>query len=319
MTRCIFAAAHFNDEQAAYDYVEARIWANGRVCPHCGIFDRSGRLAGKSDRPGLYKCYACRKKFTVKIGTIFEDSHIQMRDWLTSIHLLCSSKKGVSSKQLHRTLGITLKSAWFLSHRIREAMRSGDLSPMGGEGAIVEIDETFIGRKEGAEVRRGGAHKNIVLSLVERGGEAPSFHVASTKKEDIIPIVKANIAKETHVIYIPYDDRCDICYAAGLTPDYLRYYKAKEVLQIQLWQESLATADVVDLVQNMILRASPSSLELNLGHAATSETLGDIAAEEFLFPLEERMKYGVATRHSNGFRRTRGKIRRSPFRYTEVF
>jgi transposase-like protein len=200
VTRCIFAAAHFNDEQAAYDYVEARIWAKGRVCPHCGVFDRSGRLTGKSDRPGLYKCYACRKKFTVKIGTIFEDSHIQMRDWLTAIHLICSSKKGVSSNQLHRTLGITLKSAWFLSHRIREAMRPGSSAKMGGEGSIVEIDETFIGRKEGAEVRRSGAHKNIVLSLIERGGEARSFHVESTKREDIIPIVKANIAKETHVM-----------------------------------------------------------------------------------------------------------------------
>jgi len=123
-----------------------------------------------------------------------------MRDWLTAIHLICSSKNGVSSNQLHRTLGITLKSAWFLSHRIREAMRPGLSVKMGGEGSIVEIDETFIGRKEGAEVRRSGAHKNIVLSLIERGGEARSFHVESTKREDIIPIVKANIAKETHVM-----------------------------------------------------------------------------------------------------------------------
>lgn len=199
MTRCIFAAAHFNDEQAAYDYVEARIWAKGRVCPHCGIFDRSGRLAGKSDRPGLYKCYACRKKFTVKIGTIFEDSHIQMRDWLTAIHLVCSSKKGVSANQLHRTLGITLKSAWFVGHRIRHAMR-GDLSPMGGNGGVVEIDETFYGNKEGFEVKRGAGHKNVVLSLVERGGEARSFHVESTKKADVLPIVRANIDKESHVM-----------------------------------------------------------------------------------------------------------------------
>jgi transposase-like protein len=199
VTKSIFAAPHFNDEQAAYDYVEARIWANGRVCPKCGVIDRSGRLSGKTDRPGLYKCYACRKKFTVKMGTVFEDSHIQMRDWLTAIHLICSSKKGVSSNQLHRTLGITLKSAWFVSHRIREAMRDGALAPMGGAGSIVEINETFIRKKEGAEVRRGGAHKNIVLSLIERG-EARSFHVDSTKKEDIIPIVKANIAKETPVM-----------------------------------------------------------------------------------------------------------------------
>jgi transposase-like protein len=200
VTKSIFTAAHFNDEATAYAYVEARIWANGRVCPHCGVYDRSGRLTGKGDRPGLYKCYACRKKFTVKMGTVFEDSHIHMRDWLTAIHLIFSSKKAVSSNQLHRTLGITLKSAWFMSHRIREAMRPGPLAPMRGEGSIVEIDETFIGKKEGAEVRRGGAHKNVVLSLAERGGSVRSFQVESTKREDIIPIVKANIAKETHVM-----------------------------------------------------------------------------------------------------------------------
>src|SRR5208283_3807778 len=134
MSKSIFSAPHFNDEAAAYAYVEARIWADGRVCPHCGVIDRSGQLGGKSSRIGLYKCYACRKPFTVKIGTIFEASHIQLRDWLTAIHLICSSKKGVSANQLHRTLGITLKSAWFLGHRIREAMQDGSLAPIGGAG-----------------------------------------------------------------------------------------------------------------------------------------------------------------------------------------
>ena len=186
----------FQSEEAAFAYVEAQVWPKGRVCPHCGIIDQSGALKGESNRVGLYKCYACRKPFTVRVGTIFESSHVALRLWLQAIHLLCSSKKGISSNQLHRTLGVTLKTAWFMSHRIREAMRSGDLSPMGGSGSIVEIDETFIGRKEGAEVRRGASHKNIVLSLIERGGEARSFHVESTKKEEIIPIVKANIAKE---------------------------------------------------------------------------------------------------------------------------
>jgi len=129
MSKSIFSAAHFNDEAAAYAYVEARVWKHGRSCPHCGVVERSGPLKGKSNRIGLYKCYACRKPFTVKIGTIFEDSHIAMRDWLTAIHLICSSKKGISSNQLHRTLGITLKSAWFMSHRIREAMAQGSLNP----------------------------------------------------------------------------------------------------------------------------------------------------------------------------------------------
>ena len=198
MSRSIFAAPHFNNEAAAYDYVEARIWVNGRVCPHCGVFERSAPLKGKSDRAGLYKCYACRKPFTVKIGTIFEDSHIAMRDWLTAMHLICSSKKGISANQLHRTLGITLKSAWFLGHRIREAMRSGALEPMGGVGGVVEADETFIGRKDGTIRRRGHGHKNAVLSLVDRdSGQVRSFHVAGTSAADIIPIIKANVAKET--------------------------------------------------------------------------------------------------------------------------
>jgi transposase-like protein len=136
----------------------------------------------------------------VKVGTVFEDSHVPMHHWLQAVYLMCSSKKGVSSNQLHRTLGITIKTAWFMEHRIREAMRDGSLAPMGGAGGIVEIDETFQGNKEGVEVRRGYGHKNVILTLVERGGSARSFHVQSTKKEDVLPIVRANIKRETHVM-----------------------------------------------------------------------------------------------------------------------
>ncbi len=201
MTRSVFAAKHFNEEAAAYAFVEARLWANGRVCPHCGVIDKSGALRGKDDRVGLYKCYACRKKFTVKVGTIFEDSHVQMRDWLVAIHLICSSKKGFSANQLHRTLGVTLKTAWFIGHRVREAMRIGGLAPMGGAGGIVEIDETFIGRKPDVEARPGWVHhKHAVLTLVERGGSARSFHVENVTKEDVLPIVRANLDRESHVM-----------------------------------------------------------------------------------------------------------------------
>jgi transposase-like protein len=119
----VLDAPHFHDEEAAYAFVEERIWPHGPVCPHCGVVDRAMKLAGKTTRPGLYKCKDCRKPFTVKIGSVFEDSHIPLRLWLQAIYLLSSSKKGISSNQLHRTLGITLKSAWFLSHRIREAMK----------------------------------------------------------------------------------------------------------------------------------------------------------------------------------------------------
>ncbi len=201
MTHSVFAAPHFNDEAAAYAFVEAKLWADGRVCPHCGVIDKSSALKGKSDRIGLYKCYACRKKFTVKVGTIFEDSHVQMRDWLVAIQLICSSKKGFSTNQLHRTLGVTLKTAWFIGHRIREAMRSGALAPMGGAGQVVEADETFIGKREGFEAKPGWVrHKNTVLTLVERGGSARSFHIDEATKEHIVPIVQDNLDRESHLM-----------------------------------------------------------------------------------------------------------------------
>ncbi len=192
--------AHFHSEEAAFAYVEARLWADGRVCPHCGVVDKSAPLKGKTTRPGLYKCYACRKPFTVRMGTIFEFSHVKLNIWLQAIYLLCSSKKGISSRQLQRTFGGSMKTAWFLTHRIREAMRTGDLAPMGGAGGIVEVDETFIGRKEGFEVGPGGWHKNAVLTLVQRGGEARSFHVESVNKADVMPIVRANLDRESHVM-----------------------------------------------------------------------------------------------------------------------
>jgi transposase-like protein len=191
----------FTDEEEARKVIEASRWPDGVFCPHCGVVGKVSKLGGQSMGPGWYHCNACRDKFTVKTGTLYERSHIPLHKWLLATHLLTSSKKGISAHQLYRMLGFgSYRTAWFMAHRIREGMRSGPLAPMGGAGSIVEIDETFIGRKEGAEVRRGGAHKNIVLSLVQRGGSARSFHVDSTKKEDIIPIVTANIAKETHVM-----------------------------------------------------------------------------------------------------------------------
>ena len=196
MAQSLLSAPHFHDEEAAYAFVEARIWPNGPVCPHCGSCER----IGKSTRTGLYKCYACRKPFTVKIGTVFEASHVELKLWLQAMHLMGASKKGISSNQLHCTLGVTLKTAWFMSHRIREAMTSMGMEPMGGEGAIVEIDETFIGKKEGAVVRRGCVHKRPVLTLVERGKGSRSFHVSGTAAADLLPIIKANVAACTHVM-----------------------------------------------------------------------------------------------------------------------
>ena len=132
------SAPYFHDEQAAYAEVEARLWPNGPVCPHCGGMDRIYDLKGKSTRIGVRKCGHCRKQFTVKVGTVLEDSHVPMTKWLQAIYLMCSSKKGISSHQLHRILDVTLKTAWFISHRIREAMRDGSLAPLGGNNAVEE-------------------------------------------------------------------------------------------------------------------------------------------------------------------------------------
>lgn len=189
----ILSAPHFHNEEAAYEYVEARIWPNGPVCLKCGACDRISKMAGKSTRIGAYKCYHCRKPFTVKIGTIFESSHIPMRLWLQAVFLISSSKKGISSNQLHRTLGITLKSAWFMSHRIREAMRDGGLAPFGGNGGAVEVDETFIGRDFNKKPKdekkgRGFGHKNKVLALVDRStGQARSMVIDDMKASTLPP------------------------------------------------------------------------------------------------------------------------------------
>jgi len=200
MSAADLQAAAFTDENAARETMEAILWPFGAQCPHCKSQEKIGKVEGVSARPGLYYCGSCKKQFTVTVGTIFERSKVPLSKWLLAIHLLASSKKGVSSHQLHRLLGVTYQTAWFMTHRIREAMASGALPPLGGEGAIVEIDETYIGAKAGVEKRRGTAHKNAVLSLVERGGSARSFHVESTKKEDILPIIRANIDRQSQVM-----------------------------------------------------------------------------------------------------------------------
>jgi transposase-like protein len=172
------SAPHFHDEAAAFKFVEDRVWPKGPVCPRCGAMERIGKLEGKSTRMGVYKCYECRKPFTVRVGTIFEDSHIELKLWLQAIFLIASSKKGISSNQLHRVLGVTLKSAWFLSHRIRLAM-DVQVGKLGGGGGIVEADETYFGVKPNSGwKRRGGfANKNTIFALVERDGKVKSTHI----------------------------------------------------------------------------------------------------------------------------------------------
>lgn len=204
MANSILNLPFFSDEAAAFAKLESIIWRDGIVCPKCGTIGRARALEGVKDkkgriRHGLKKCYSCRGQFTVRVGTVFESSHVQLHLWLQAAYLMASSKKGISSNQLHRTLGVTLKTAWFMSHRLREAMRTGSLAPMGGAGSVVEADETYISRKEGRKVMRGVGHKRAVLSLVERGGKVRSFHIERTNIENVAPIVRANIAKESRL------------------------------------------------------------------------------------------------------------------------
>lgn len=175
----------FHDENAARTHLEAVRWPNGPVCPFCGqLGPKVKALGGASMGPGWYHCGDCRKKFTVRVGAVYERSHIPLHKWLLGFRLVASSKKGFSAHQLHRTLNITYRSAWFMEHRIREAMRDGDPAPLGGKDKVIEADETFIGPPDSIFVNgkgwqriRGTATKRKVISLVERGGRARSFHV----------------------------------------------------------------------------------------------------------------------------------------------
>lgn len=205
----VLSDPRFHSEEAAYEFVEARLWPNGPVCPHCGAGkDRVGKLKGKTTRAGLYKCYACRKPFTVKIGTIFEASHAPLRYWLQAIYLICSSKKGISTRQLQRTLGVGMKTAWFMGMRIREAMNdNGASGPLGGEGMTIEADETFMGPTKyefqngrGWVGLTGTGSKRKVVTLVERGGKAHSVHVDRLTATNVRKVIFENADTKSHLM-----------------------------------------------------------------------------------------------------------------------
>jgi transposase-like protein len=201
MSAADIQAKAFTDNDVAREAIEALMWPNGPVCPHCGCTGKIGKIEGKSARPGLYYCGDCKKQFTATVGTIFERSKVPLSKWWMAIHLMASSKKGMSAHQLHRMLGVAYQTAWFMEHRIREAMRDGGLSPLGGTGKTVEVDETFIGRIKGVEAKPGWVkHKNTVLTLVERGGSVRSFHIDEATKEHIVPIVNENLNRESHLM-----------------------------------------------------------------------------------------------------------------------
>ena len=201
----------FTNETKAREWLEARVWPNGAVCPHCGATgDDVTKLEGDVHRDGLYQCSQCRQQFTVTVKTVFERSKIPLTKWLAALFLMTASKKGVSAHQLHRMLGISYKSTWFMMHRLREAMRTGGLEPMGGEGKVVEADETYYGQVETPRVskqRQGRPYKarrhlgtqRPVIALVERGGSVRTFHAAVADANSVAQIVRDNVKRESRL------------------------------------------------------------------------------------------------------------------------
>lgn len=205
----ILSKTYFHDETAAYEKLESLLWVDGPVCPHCGGMEKAYKIKANPEkrvRHGLWKCGHCRKQFTVKIGTVFEASNVPLHKWLQAVFLVASSKKGISANQLHRTLEVTLKTAWFMGHRIREAMYQGALAPFGVDGGTVEVDETFIGHDQTIKPKhqkkgRGYAHKFKVLSLVDRTtGKAQSMVVDDLKAGTLVPILQERIDSEARIM-----------------------------------------------------------------------------------------------------------------------
>lgn len=203
--------AIYFDADKAREHLEALHWPEGPVCPHCGCMGRITKLEGKSTRKGVHKCNDCAKPFTVTVGTIFEDSKIALNKWLMAFRLLNGGKKGISANELSRHLGITYKSAWFMAHRIREAMKTNPTHPLGGPDKIVEADETFVGGKGRNRAFRKPAPKKMVVALIERGGEARSFHVANIHGNTVRGALVANVDRASHLM----TDNAHIYYAVG--------------------------------------------------------------------------------------------------------
>lgn len=201
MAEAILDQPQFKDADKAREYLEALRWPNGVVCPHCGVVGDHYKLEGQSHRPGIWKCKDCRKQFSVTVNTLFADSKVPLNKWLQACFLMAASKKGISSKQLERMLGVSYKTAWFMSHRIREAMNGDGGGLLGGSGGAVEVDETYWGNTgKQAKGARGYAHKMKVISLVERNGSKRSFHVANVTEKTVRPILKAQISEKARLM-----------------------------------------------------------------------------------------------------------------------
>lgn len=198
---CDLTNPAFTDEDEARKFLEASRWPDGPVCPFCGQMETVSKLGGKSMGPGWYHCSECREKFTVRVGTLYERSHIPLHKWLLATHLIVSSKKGMSALQLSRMLGISYKSSWFLYHRIREAMKPATPSPIGGQNKVVEADETFIGGKaKNRAFAKKEPKKQAVMTLVERDGESRSFHVANVKSKTLREAIVRTASRKSHLM-----------------------------------------------------------------------------------------------------------------------
>lgn len=203
-------ANHFHDDDKARTFLEQLRWPDGPICPHCGVLGEAYKLEPKAGakthvRKGVWKCAGCRQQFTVTVGTIFEDSHIPLSKWLMAIHLLCASKKGMSAHQLHRMLGITYKSAWFMAHRIRHAMSQEPLSSK--LSGTIEVDETYVGgKRRGSKRGRPGvdSHKAPVVSLIQRQGKVRSFHMPRVTGENLKQVIRENVSTESTVMTDDY-------------------------------------------------------------------------------------------------------------------
>jgi transposase-like protein len=194
----VLSTPYFHDEGLAVEKLESIVWPNGPACPHCGEKNRIGRLNGKSTRIGTRKCYCCRKKFTVTVGTVFEDSHIPAHQWLQVVHLMTSSKKGISSHQLMRIMQVQYKTAWFMTHRIREAMKEGSwqvTGKLGGSGMTIEADETWVGGKAKNRAYGPIPPKQAVAALVERGGRVHMFHVPRVTATNLAPLIARHLTR----------------------------------------------------------------------------------------------------------------------------
>jgi transposase-like protein len=191
----------FTDADKAREHLESILWPDGPVCPRCGVFDdRITKLKGKSTRPGVYKCKDCRKPFSVTVGTVMERSKIPLNKWVLAAHLISASKKGMSAHQLHRMLGVTYETAWFLFHRLREAMTDYNPGPIGGENKVVEADETYVGGKARNKAFGPPPKKAAVFTLVERGGEARSFHVTNVNSKTLRPIMVKHASRKSYLM-----------------------------------------------------------------------------------------------------------------------